>query len=618
MADGDFDVSCFLQDPDAEEYMPPLSSDRDAPHADGGQNQQAPAEHAEAPPAAPPQMLNSAPETGFQFAPAVDAPAFGFEPRNVDVRQAPAPPPTMAAAQQPIIDAEQFQSLPPPAFNNNDEPPTTGVEEQHAPIVNAEQYQAPPAMNNYDALPTTGGEQHQLAPEAMDVDDEPPATTAVNTAADNQAPNELHQGPGGDVTVWHEHEDPEAPLGSPSLYDHAFLLDDEPDATDTEKSIEDGIAALGGTMAGLDMYPAVEEEPHFVPYVHGQLDCSRCCTVREVVHQGEKHKTDFIIHAAYPGVFQHVIINRFYIGPDGNQNVELQYIDLRRRTQEWTCDFVWKSVQSMQNDKSGQLQDSLATSAEQAGTNISEPALNNGDAHVELEIQMLKTILYTPAAHAGASSAPETSLPVCQAQAPALKDKETSTPVTQAPCIAEAAVPPEAASLTAPKGKESTSNGDPLEAPIDWTTFRPVILESSLVGLEAEVESSSALLYPSMLEKRQTKRESCRLSMVDARKYLKDMKEEAAKEPDLSAPPFRLLSRRLKHYRMHISRMNDIKKKIRKLEILVPRHEHDSAGLFLIVQKFEMFRREKRDLIAAIMQGLDEMVKQSGEKLQSE
>ncbi|KAL6864870.1 hypothetical protein ACP4OV_016021 [Aristida adscensionis] len=576
MAD-DFDVTGFLQDPDQEDYMLPLSHAVDAAAA--------PAERRGQPPPAT--------EVGFQAPPpSVDVPPlFGF------------PPPTPSVGLRRHETPAMSNQLPGIVVNDMEPPTVRGGQHQAAPPPAAMDVVAPPApaVMNFD--------QHQAA--------------AAAAAAGVQGAGDLD----GGVALWYAN--PEDAGGSP-LYEN-FLLDEEEETEeDISRSIEDGVIALGGAMAELQV-GHVEESSFFVPYVHGQLDCTHCCTIREVLHQSENHKTYFLVHAAYPGIFQHAIVNRFYIGPDGNENAELQYLDLRSCREEWVYKFIGKSVEALQNDKSGQVQDSLVTFYKEACARTvgPEPAPND-EAHAGVEVGTLNSILSAPAANVTAS-APQASLPVPMVTASA---PQASLPVPRVTASApqaslpvprvEAAAPEAALSVTqarantnkdkqkAPEAslpitqaEENTSNGHAFEAAIDWATFRPVILESSLVAMEAEGESiSNALLYPSMLEKQREK--ESKVTFEDAMKYIAKMRKEGAKEQKISSPAFRRLSRRDKMYRMHMNRITEINRKMAKLEKLIPKHSDDSSGLFVIIQKMEWFKWEKQDLYDVLEKGLQQ------------
>lgn len=197
----------------------------------------------------------------------------------------------------------------------------------------------------------------------------------------------------------------------------------------------------------------------------------------------------------------------------------------------------------------------------------------NNDAHTELELDMLRLILSTPAANGVGA----------EAAAPA-----ASQPVTQA---------------------EENTNAADTDVAFDWAGFQPEILESSHCRAYDPESSTSALLYPSLVEK-QHEREQARLSKLstdDAAKFFDKNKEDAAKELKLSSASLKLLCRKDNTYRMHSRRINDINRKMTKLERTA--RYVSSSGLFLIKQKMEMFKHEKAQLYAEIKKGLQEYEK---------
>jgi hypothetical protein len=82
-------------------------------------------------------------------------------------------------------------------------------------------------------------------------------------------------------------------LGTMSLYDE-FMDDEDNDEVDQAliRSIEDaGNADISSALAEHTAVPPAEEDLDFVPFVRGQLDCSNCRSIREVLHESGKRIT---------------------------------------------------------------------------------------------------------------------------------------------------------------------------------------------------------------------------------------------------------------------------------------------------------------------------------------
>jgi hypothetical protein len=75
-------------------------------------------------------------------------------------------------------------------------------------------------------------------------------------------------------------------LGTMSLYDEFMDDGDDEEVEALIRSVED--AGNTGALAEHSVPPA-EEDLDFVPFVRGQLDCSNCRSVREVLHESGKH-----------------------------------------------------------------------------------------------------------------------------------------------------------------------------------------------------------------------------------------------------------------------------------------------------------------------------------------
>jgi hypothetical protein len=298
--DADGDVSRFLHCPSPEAHLFPLSEPEgtlvgichNAPAATTDEVQG----HQQAP-----HTLNAAPDllgrhhvpttTEFQGLPVAPqttlnaaAPDFGLQqpPTIIGFQAHPTPVQTLGVApdfghQAPTT---EFQGHPAPDFGLP-APAIDAAEHYQAPIINAEQYQAsamevdhqyyqPMAVDNIQ--PTT----QMLAREMHDPayggfpDPTPMLCDGVDDEASLLQANMLANG--GVV-----------PDPSPSLYEQ-LINDGEPELAAIIRDIERGDNAAGSAAAGAaqnDMHP-VKEEIFFRPTIRGQLDCSRCRSVREV------------------------------------------------------------------------------------------------------------------------------------------------------------------------------------------------------------------------------------------------------------------------------------------------------------------------------------------------
>ncbi|KAJ1253493.1 hypothetical protein BS78_K249000 [Paspalum vaginatum] len=126
----------------------------------------------------------------------------------------------------------------------------------------------------------------------------------------------------------------------------------------------------------------VAEDLNFVPFVRGQLDCSKCRSVREVLHESANHKLYFIVHVAESGTFQHAIIDRLYIDADGQTILnELMFHDLSQHTYEWVHNFIANSVEVLKNDArvGPEAPQPPVTRAEENITNVNADGMLNSD-----------------------------------------------------------------------------------------------------------------------------------------------------------------------------------------------------------------------------------------------
>nr|TKW38786.1 hypothetical protein SEVIR_1G138400v2 [Setaria viridis] len=358
-------------------------------------------------------------------------------------------------------------------------------------------------------------------------------------------------------------------LGAMSLHGDQFM-DDDGDEDEFEafiRSIEDdaGHTNMGSAIAEHTV-PRVEDM-NFVPFVLGELDCSNCRSVREMLHEGANHKLHFDVHVVELGTFQHAIFDRTYIDANGETILnEKVYFDLRQRTHEWVQNFIDNRVEMLKNDTSGQLKDSCSTFSAAVCTNISMPA-NNDDAHRELEMDMLRKIFSSPTAPTeavGPQFAPEGAQPATRAE-------------------------------------ENINADDILFDAANWpgAGLSPAILESCQIAVQDGVSSASAADY-SLLEK-ERKRNSD-VAMEDILKCLHMSKKDAAKKLNISSTSLKRLCRKNNTNRWPGRKIISIDNKIKKLEQAAQRNV-GTTGLLTIKEKLDKLRFERAQLYAPIMNG---------------
>ncbi|KAL5655173.1 hypothetical protein ACJX0J_034492, partial [Zea mays] len=389
---------------------------------------------------------------------------------------------------------------------------------------------------------------------------------------------------------------------SPSLYEQ-LVNNGQAELAAVVRNLERGESSGGAAALINDVYP-VKEDVWFRPIVRGQLDCSRCHSVREVVRQDERWRMHFTVHASEPGmVFQHAIVDRMSIGADGHFHTDqLLHHDLRRRNHVWVHNFIARSVEMMKRN-SGQMHSSYdsAAAAEYTTTNAvvtpaPPPASHHHHAHMGLEVNMLNSILSaapaatTVAQPPGITPQEQQQTTVAEAAAPEAVTQQEQAENTDAPRVAEAAIPVPA--VTAPQEQEATDapaegaeraaaprsavisrkqdgskDAGAVFAAFKWEGFQPEILESSLVEPYDPESGANVLLYPSLVEQlRQTeleRKESKSLSKMPAAAaqedttstYLQMSGEASANEPKLgSSSAFRRLCQKDATYRLYSRR----------------------------------------------------------------
>nr|CAB3449697.1 unnamed protein product [Digitaria exilis] len=308
------------------------------------------------------------------------------------------------------------------------------------------------------------------------------------------------------------------------------------------------------------------EDLNFVPFVRGQLDCSNCRSVRDVLHESANNRLYFDVHIADPGTFQHAIFDRTYVDTDGQTVLnELVYLDLRQRMPEWVQNFIHNNVEMLKNDTSGQLKDSLNT--------INTPAANNNDAHKELELAMLKQIFSTAA--------------------------NTE------------AVAPEFAPGPSQLATARNINADGILFDAGRPGLSPAILESCQVSVQDGASSASDTDY-SLLANKQRNRIS-QLSMEDIIRLMHMNREDAAKELNISSTSLKRLCRKNNTSRWPARKqIIVINNKIKKLEEAALRNV-GTTGLLAIKEKMDKLKLEMAQLYASVMKTIQDNQKHNND-----
>ncbi|CAL4969739.1 unnamed protein product [Urochloa decumbens] len=491
-------------------------------------------------------------------------------------------------AYNPIADVSRYLQTPPPESHNilaapGDEPVASHVvgapQDVHVPAVQMgvapAPLEAPPLLNPDPAFglpppaPTNSVENNQDVqppPQAYGFPDDPvPAPAAM---ASNDDPVASFEGLFDDIVLPN--------LETMSLSDDDWFMDDGDD-DEVEaliRSIEDtsGNTDMGSGVAEHTAVPRVEEDYYlnFVPFVHGELDCSNCRSVREMLHESANHKLHFDVHVTDPETFQHAIFDRTYIDANGQTVLnEMVYLDFRQSTHEWVHNVIANCVEMLKNDTSGQLKNSCSTSSAAVCT-------NNDDPHRKMEMDMLKEIF-------SSHTAPT------EAVAPQFAP-ETPQPATPA--------------------EQNTNANDILldAANRTWAGLGPAILESyQVTGQEGE---STASATDNNLLAKQRKRISD-VNMEDILKCIHMSKKDAAKELNISATSLKRLCRKYNTHRWPARKIISINNKIKKLEQAAQRNV-GMSGLLAFKEKLDKLKLEKKQLYASILNGTYEKEKPNG------
>jgi hypothetical protein len=307
--DADCDVARFLESPGRDSYLLDFNEPPEAAVAPGVWeiHQHVPANDVQPAPSAildfPQPTIDDA---GQQQAPAAGvenhpAPAFGYLPHMVNVAGHVVP----AFGYQALLLGDDFEHR--PAFDF--EAPSHGDEPHQARVFG---FQHAPSMNNveHDQASASSGFQFQVP---LPAHQEAPAVSAA----------QHHQALVMDDVEHHEM------LAEPA----SNILPSPP------RSPREDVPPVGDGLA-------------YVPFVEGQLDCTVCRTVREVLHEtgnypgnahtlmicypllklidlscflrtcADRHRVQFIVHAGNQGAFQHAILRRMEVRADGRFQIK--------------------------------------------------------------------------------------------------------------------------------------------------------------------------------------------------------------------------------------------------------------------------------------------------------
>ncbi|KAK3137254.1 hypothetical protein QOZ80_5BG0449850 [Eleusine coracana subsp. coracana] len=505
--DSDGDVSRYLQSPGPESHLLDLSDEHQAITYPGSGH----IDHVQMPEMdlqgatidAGQQQASPVEFVGFHQAPAVDVEQNAGPPVPVmDVEHQPPQALILGVEQQPALsfqtqqiadanhqaetidDIEHHQT---PATDAEHQPAQAlilGVEQQTAQVLDIEHHQAPPTNNDVEhQTSTTDNVQHHDAP-------------AIEEVEHHQAPAmediELSQGTASQepyiiLVPAVEHVDNSSWVHEMLTEEDRVIFPPPSPPLEEESPVENEV----------DLPTFEDDDFDYVPFVHGELDCTRCHTVREVIHQSDHRKLSFIVHTADQGSFLHAIIHRMSPGANGQFITDqLAYVDFCNHTTSSVRDFIESSVEDLREIFSERVQD--------LSSNISAAPPIDDDSHVELEINTMENIPSPTAVDDAnaAEAAPRSPLqPVMEEvqtiNAPEASFKDFPLPVTLA---------------------EENNNAESKFKPTDMLGFIPDILESSHVKPYDPDSDTNVLLYPSMIEKLREREQDrvSNLTMEDA------------------------------------------------------------------------------------------------------
>uniref|UniRef100_A0A0D3F451 Uncharacterized protein n=1 Tax=Oryza barthii TaxID=65489 RepID=A0A0D3F451_9ORYZ len=277
-----------------------------------------------------------------------------------------------------------------------------------------------------------------------------------------------------------------------------------------------------GAAAGGDTAPpvVVDEYADFVPFQAGDLDCSNCHLVREMMHANASRTIYFLVHATGVGSFQHAIVDRRYTatGAEGLHfpGRQLLYFDLTNHTIESASDFIASNVEKLKNDTTGHH--FLDTGYNFSGAVRTDMA----NSHTAMEMNMLHTIVSAPFENDAAS--------------PPAAQFIGAPPAAELPAPVPAPAPPAAHEQNAVvatllfKVEEfyAAANSRPAAKRADVK-----ILESSQVTQQAGGSSAAtATMYPSMVDRKRKRAQATpsRMAPHEVIQYLRATAVETDKE----------------------------------------------------------------------------------------
>ncbi|TVU03931.1 hypothetical protein EJB05_50514 [Eragrostis curvula] len=494
-----------------------------------------------------PMMQEPAPATGFQGPGAIDA-AEGCHAVAMEIQ-----PPHMLAT-----DPDQAYGFP---------------EEPAPPLAAAAATRVDDALSSFVGMFLGDPEGQALYEQFMRGEDDLAAFNVGPNATGDAAPaTGVNDALPSFEGMFHD-----APESQP-LNDQFMMNDEEDGLAAIFRGTDVGNASGGAAVEPGDVRPA-EEHPVFVPFVHGQVDCTNCDTVWEALQESANHRHHLVLHGNGLGTFYHLITDRMYIG-DGVQSTTSQqmYLDLEQRPFDWVRRFIANLVEALSDDSSGQLKHSWTTSwsADSTRSSITPPVENA--AHRQLELDMLKKILHAPATNEEAVAVPQTD-----------PDQAPHQPIIQ-------------------QAVENSHDDDIFDG-TSWHGLNPPTTDSS--NLSVQDGESSAAEYPSLLAE-QRKRLS-NMSMADVIKLLHLSKEDAAKQLKISATSLQRLCRKNDAGRWPGRSINALSSKIKKLEQAALRNV-GTTGLLAIKEQIDKLKSDMEEIYESLMKGIreNEMKKGAG------
>ncbi|KAG8058779.1 hypothetical protein GUJ93_ZPchr0002g25307 [Zizania palustris] len=398
------------------------------------------------------------------------------------------------------------------------------------------------------------------------------------------------------------------------------------------KSLMEDTCVGGGGGAGGSNAAPFDQYSNFLPFHPGQLDCSNCQLVRQIIHINTSRIIHMLIHSTAPTTFEHAIIDRKYTGANGQvTSQQLLYFDLSKNTEEWASSFITSNIEALRNDTSGQFQDTGYYFGQASNHSNSNAAQMNNNQHRALETNMLLTIMSstTPPENAP-SPAAASALPVVLAPPAA-----ALTPVAVAPPAAASSTlvvaPPAAASSTLVVAPPTAPAPPPaVQSQKQKKQRRPAGLDNDAVVLALEefavannqatqkkeieileschavelqqhgdpINIADAIMYPSMQAKK-LKMQVPRKSRDETMEDLRVAKEEAERELKTVSSFSRRLCRKNKEFRHSVDQINTLNRKIVSME--KKSHSSGPCRLPITLREIDGIKLEKAGLYARII-----------------